>query len=64
MITKPSHKYMPSKMAKSDPLKPVQVYLPEPLWRQVRALALSKGIQARELVSLALSDYLKKQKAA
>lgn len=64
MITKPPQKNMPSKMTKADPLKAVQVYLPEPLWRQVRALALSKGIQARELVSIALHDYLKKQKVA
>lgn len=63
MITKTSHKNMPSKMAKAEPLRPVQVYLPVLLWRQVKVLATVKGMQARDLVSLALSEFLKNNKA-
>lgn len=60
MITKRSSKNMPSKMVKEDPsLRPVQVYVPPQLWRQVRAIASLRGMQVRELVALALSDLVK-----
>lgn len=42
----------------------MQIYLPVELWRQVKAVATLKGMHARDLVSLALADYIKHNKAA